>query len=54
MFRILFLLLIFSHSVFATTTVLSWNIQNFGLSKSDANFQFIASVMKPYDIIVIQ
>ncbi len=54
MFRILFLLLIFSHSVFATTKVLSWNIQNFGLSKSDANFQFIASVMKPFDIIVIQ
>ena len=54
MSRILFLLLIFSHSVFATTKVLSWNIQNFGLSKSDANFQFIASVMKPYDIIVIQ
>jgi len=54
MSRFLFLLLIFSDSVFATTKVLSWNIQNFGLSKSDANFQFIASVMKPYDIIVIQ
>ncbi len=54
MYRLLLLFFIFCHTVVAKTKVLSWNIQNFGLSKSPANINFIADIMKSYDVIVIQ
>jgi deoxyribonuclease-1-like protein len=54
MYRILLLSFIFCNSILANTKVLSWNIQNFGLSKSDASIDFIANIMKTYDVILIQ
>ena len=54
MFRIFLLTFIFCNTISANTKVLSWNIQNFGLSKSDASIDFIANIMKTYDVILIQ
>jgi len=49
----LFLLLLTFLS-FAQTKVLSWNIQNFGKSKSDVHLDYIAKTISTYDIIAIQ
>ena len=41
-------------SGFSQTKLLSWNIENFGKSKSEASINYIANTMKNYDIIAIQ
>ncbi|TDE07717.1 endonuclease/exonuclease/phosphatase family protein [Flavobacterium sandaracinum] len=41
-------------SGFSQTKLLSWNIENFGKSKSEASITYIANTMKNYDIIAIQ
>lgn len=53
--------IIFSFTLFLCTTllycqtkVLSWNIENFGKSKSEIQLNFIANTIKDYDIITIQ
>lgn len=38
----------------AQVKVISWNIQNFGKSKSDAEINFIANTIKEFDIVAIQ
>ncbi|HEY1193432.1 endonuclease/exonuclease/phosphatase family protein, partial [Flavobacterium sp.] len=48
------LLLLFTFLSFAQTKVLSWNIQNFGKSKSDTELNYIAKKISNYDIIAIQ
>jgi endonuclease/exonuclease/phosphatase family metal-dependent hydrolase len=40
--------------LFSQTTLLSWNIENFGRSKSDSEIQYIAKTIKGYDIIALQ
>jgi endonuclease/exonuclease/phosphatase family metal-dependent hydrolase len=52
-FFIIFLLSPWS-TVLAQVKLVSWNIQNFGNSKSDVEMQFIATTLKTYDIIAIQ
>lgn len=52
--KLLSLLLIFSLSVFSQTKLLSWNLENFGKSKSDQEIAFIANTIKDYDIITIE
>jgi endonuclease/exonuclease/phosphatase family metal-dependent hydrolase len=52
-FFIIFLLSPWS-TVLAQVKLVSWNIQNFGKSKSDVEIQFIATTLKTYDIIAIQ
>lgn len=47
------LLLMVSISGFSQT-ILSWNLENFGQSKSDADIAYIAKTIKDYDIIAIQ
>lgn len=37
-----------------TITILSWNLQDFGKSKTDAQIAFIAQTVKDYDIVLIQ
>jgi deoxyribonuclease-1-like protein len=37
-----------------TVTICSWNIQNFGQSKSNAEVNFIAHTIKNYDVVAIQ
>jgi deoxyribonuclease-1-like protein len=56
--RIVFLLLLllfssFSHTI-AQVKLLSWNIENFGKSKSESEINFIANTLKSYDIIALQ
>ncbi|WP_294960537.1 endonuclease/exonuclease/phosphatase family protein [uncultured Flavobacterium sp.] len=48
------LLLLVTFLSFAQTKVLSWNIQNFGKSKSDIVLNNIAKTISSYDIIAIQ
>lgn len=38
----------------AQVKVLSWNLENFGKSKSDSTIIFIANTVKEYDIVAIQ
>ncbi|MDR6846480.1 endonuclease/exonuclease/phosphatase family protein [Flavobacterium granuli] len=48
------LFLLFFNTFYSQTKLLSWNIQNFGKSKSDQEIAFIANTVKDYDIIAIQ
>ena len=41
-------------SFYAQTRLLSWNIANFGQSKSNSEISFIANTVKDYDIVAIQ
>jgi len=55
--KVFFILFILSSSfsnVVAQVKLVSWNIENFGKSKSDAEIQFIANTLKSFDIIAIQ
>lgn len=47
-------LLLFTLLSFAQTKVLSWNIENFGKSKSSTELNYIAKKIAIYDIIAIQ
>lgn len=49
-----FALLLFTFLTFSQTKVLSWNLENFGKSKSESELNFIASTIAAYDIIAIQ
>ena len=48
------ILLFLTTLTFAQTTITSWNLQNFGKSKSDNEINYIAIKLKSYDIIAIQ
>jgi deoxyribonuclease-1-like protein len=52
--KILFLFLFFSLPIISQTKLLSWNLENFGKSKSDQEIVFIANTVKDYDIVTIQ
>jgi endonuclease/exonuclease/phosphatase family metal-dependent hydrolase len=53
--RITFLFLLFcTTTLFSQVKLVSWNIQNFGKSKSEVEISFIANTLKNYDIIAIQ
>lgn len=49
-----FVLLLFSILSFSQTKILSWNLENFGKSKSGDELNFIANTILNYDIIAIQ
>ncbi|MCD0472195.1 endonuclease/exonuclease/phosphatase family protein [Flavobacterium sp. JAS] len=49
-----FILLFFYCFSFSQTKILSWNLENFGKSKSESELNFIASTINNYDIIAIQ
>jgi endonuclease/exonuclease/phosphatase family metal-dependent hydrolase len=51
-YSLLFLLL--SFNAFSQTKLLSWNLENFGKSKSEETINYIANTLKDYDIIAIQ
>ncbi|WP_348810777.1 endonuclease/exonuclease/phosphatase family protein [Flavobacterium maritimum] len=51
-FIVLFLL--FSTSFFSQTKLLSWNLENFGKSKSKETINHIANTLREYDLIAIQ
>jgi len=52
MMKYLFMLLSFPG--FSQTKLLSWNLENFGKSKSESTLQYIAKTINGYDIIAIQ
>jgi len=43
-----------SFLVFSQTRILSWNLENFGKSKSEAAISLIANTVRDYDVIAIQ
>lgn len=49
-----FLLFFFGILAFSQTKILSWNLENFGKSKSVTELNFIANTILDYDIIAIQ
>jgi len=49
-----FLLLFYCFSLYSQTKLVSWNLENFGKSKSNNELIFIANTLKTYDIIAIQ
>jgi len=49
-----FLFLVFYTSFYSQTKLLSWNLENFGKSKSDQEIVFVANTIKDYDIIAVQ
>lgn len=49
----LLLLLVISATT-AQIKILTWNVENLGNSKSDSTIQYIASVLKHYDVVALQ
>ena len=47
-------LLLWGATVQSQIKICSWNLENFGKSKSDSTIVFIANIIKIYDIIAIQ
>lgn len=39
---------------FSQTKILSWNLENYGKSKTESDIHFIASILLDYDIVAIQ
>ena len=52
--KIVLFLLLLTSSLFSQTKILSWNLENFGKSKSNGEITFIANTVKDYDIVAIQ
>ncbi|PKB17726.1 endonuclease/exonuclease/phosphatase family protein [Flavobacterium sp. 5] len=48
------LFLFFFNAFYSQTKLLSWNLENFGKSKSDQEIDFIANTIKDFDIVTIQ
>jgi deoxyribonuclease-1-like protein len=49
-----FVLSFFTVLTFSQTKLLSWNLENFGKSKSESELNFIANTIFEYDIVAIQ
>ena len=53
--KTLFLLFIFfCNTFYSQTKLLSWNLENFGKSKSNQEIAFVANIIKDFDIVTIQ
>ena len=52
--KLLLLVFFLPFLFFAQPTLVSWNLQNFGSSKTDQSVVFIASILKDYDIVALQ
>jgi len=49
-----FLLLLFSNLLIAQIKISSWNLQNFGKTKTEAEINFMANTLKDFDLVAIQ
>ncbi|MFH7018262.1 endonuclease/exonuclease/phosphatase family protein [Flavobacterium sp. FlaQc-47] len=49
-----FVLLFYTTFTFSQTKILSWNLENFGKSKSQSEINFIANTILNYDIVALQ
>jgi endonuclease/exonuclease/phosphatase family metal-dependent hydrolase len=55
LFQIIAVFILFiSDDVHASVTVCSWNLMNFGKSKTEKTLDFIASSLQPFDVIAIE
>jgi deoxyribonuclease-1-like protein len=52
--KVFLFFLLLTSSLFSQAKLLSWNLENFGKSKSDQELSFIANTSKSFDIIAIQ
>jgi len=52
--RILLVLLLLFNFSFSQVKLLSWNLQNLGVSKSDSEIAYMSKKIKDYDIVAIQ
>jgi deoxyribonuclease-1-like protein len=52
--KFIYLFLFLSLPIISQTKLLSWNLENFGKSKSNQEIAFIANTVKDYDIVTIQ
>jgi len=43
-----------AHALYSQISLCSWNLQDFGGTKSDAEIDFIANILKEYDVLLIQ
>ena len=46
--------LFFSDLSYAQVKISSWNLQNFGKTKSDSEINFVADVLNEYDVVGLQ
>jgi len=53
-YRLLFILLFSLHGLIAQVQVVSWNIANFGASKTSEQVAFLAQYLRSYDIVALQ
>jgi endonuclease/exonuclease/phosphatase family metal-dependent hydrolase len=49
-----FLFLLIATFTFSQTKLVSWNLENFGKSKSEESINYIANSLREYDIVAIQ
>jgi len=52
--KLLLLLLLIGFSADAQTKILTWNLENFGKSKTDSAIRSIAQILKDYDVVALQ
>src|SRR5438067_2011181 len=53
-FLIIFLVFYSIVASSSTVSICSWNLKDFGKSKSDNEIAFIANILKNYDVVAIQ
>jgi len=53
-FYLLILLIFAIQTLLANVSMCSWNLQDFGKTKNQAELEFIANTLKSYDVIAIQ
>lgn len=51
---LIYFVFLYSLTTFSQVKLLSWNLENFGKSKSDSTIIYIANTIKNYDVIAIQ
>lgn len=51
---ILLICLLFVSTITAQIKVCSWNVENIGKSKSEADIEFIATILRDFDIVALQ
>src|SRR5687768_16119461 len=50
---ILIVLLFITLNFYAQVKICTWNLQNFGVSKSDSEMVFIANTVKQFDVVAV-
>ena len=51
---LILIFLLFGEIVFAQVRISSWNLQNFGKTKSEFEIHFVADILNEYDVVALQ